>query len=81
MDFRVRAAVLAAAWCFCGLVFAGANSWTALGPSGGQVQKIVYNTTTPSIVYSISIGGFARSQDGGVTWQITSTDFPARQGI
>jgi len=54
---------------------AAINNWTSIGPYGGMVNKIIYNKATPSIVYLLSIGGFSRSTDGGVTWQMVRTDF------
>jgi uncharacterized repeat protein (TIGR01451 family) len=54
---------------------AGTNSWTAIGPSGGQVNKIAFNSNSSSIVYALSAGGFQRSTDGGVSWQLTQGGF------
>jgi uncharacterized repeat protein (TIGR01451 family) len=51
------------------------NDWTAIGPSGGTVNKIVFNKATPSTVYAVATGGFYRSQDGGVSWQLIKSDF------
>jgi uncharacterized repeat protein (TIGR01451 family) len=51
------------------------NDWTAIGPSGGTVNKIVFNQATPSTAYAIATGGFYRSQDGGVSWQLVKSDF------
>lgn len=76
MDIRPRASMLAvAALCLPSLGLAGINSWTPVGPTGGQVQKVAYNPANPSIVYMISVGGFLRSQDGGTTWQTIRDDF------
>jgi photosystem II stability/assembly factor-like uncharacterized protein len=75
MSFRMRATALAAVLCLSAGAFAGINTWSALGPNGGQVQKVAYNKTNPSIVYMISQAGFQRSQDGGVTWQTIRDDF------
>jgi photosystem II stability/assembly factor-like uncharacterized protein len=75
MEFRKWVGVLAVACCLPGGADAGTNSWSALGPTGGQVQKVIYNATSPSIVYMISAAGFQRSQDGGVTWQTIRDDF------
>jgi photosystem II stability/assembly factor-like uncharacterized protein/uncharacterized membrane protein YgcG len=76
MDIRARAFVAAAAaLCLLRVGSAGINSWTAVGPTGGQVQKVAYNSANPSIVYMISVGGFLRSQDGGATWQTIRDDF------
>ena len=51
------------------------NDWTAIGPSGGAVNKIVFNKSTSSTVFAIATGGFYRSQDGGVSWQLIKSDF------
>ncbi|MDB6044858.1 MAG: hypothetical protein JWM63_3409 [Gammaproteobacteria bacterium] len=69
MRFNMRRVVLAAGLCLCQVVFAGVNTWSALGPYGGQIQRIVYAASAPSKAYMVSIAGFSSSQDGGVTWQ------------
>jgi uncharacterized repeat protein (TIGR01451 family) len=74
---NVRSMILAAA-VFLGAsthVWAAINDWTAIGPSGGTVNKIVFNKATPSTVYAIAAGGFYRSQDGGMSWQLIKSDF------
>ena len=55
--------------------FGAINGWTPIGPSGGQVNKIVFNKSTPSSVYAIAAGGFYRSLDGGKSWQLIKSDF------
>ena len=69
MEFRMRGLVLAAGLFLCKAVFAAVNGWSALGPEGGQIQRIVYSPSTPSKAYMVSSGGFSSSQDGGVTWR------------
>jgi uncharacterized repeat protein (TIGR01451 family) len=51
------------------------NGWTAIGPAGGTVNKVVFNKSTPSTVYAIAAGGFYRSLDGGTTWQLIASNF------
>jgi photosystem II stability/assembly factor-like uncharacterized protein len=68
MSFNTRSLTLVAGLCLCKVVFAGVNGWTALGPYGGQIQKIVYAASAPSHAYMVSTAGFSASQDGGVTW-------------
>src|SRR5258706_3397677 len=46
------------------------NDWTAIGPTGGTVNKIMFNKATPSTVYAVATGGFHRSQDGGAPCQL-----------
>ena len=54
---------------------AAINGWTAIGPSGGKINKIVFNKSTPNTVYAIAAGGFYRSLDGGKSWQLIKSDF------
>ncbi len=71
---------------FCGLVYAcllclahqalaGVNGWTAIGPTGGRVNKLAFSEDGRS-AFAIADGGYYRSQDGGVTWQLIKADFP-----
>ncbi len=53
---------------------AGINGWTAIGPSGGAVNKIVYSQNG-NTAFMVAVGGFYRSQDGGVSWQLIKSDF------
>jgi uncharacterized repeat protein (TIGR01451 family) len=55
--------------------FGAINGWTAIGPNGGRVNKIVFNKSTPNTVYAIAAGGFYRSLDGGKSWQLIKSDF------
>ncbi|HWW81137.1 MAG TPA: hypothetical protein VNY82_16185 [Steroidobacteraceae bacterium] len=75
MEIRARAIALALMLCPAGAAVAGVDSWTSVGPSGGQIQKVAYNPANPSLVYMISTGGFSRSQDGGATWRTIRDDF------
>src|SRR5690348_9375531 len=54
---------------------AGVNMWTAVGPTGGEVVKVIYNRNTPTTIYMIAGAGFLRSQDEGATWQLVKSDF------
>ena len=69
MRFSVRSLVLMASLSLCQVVFAGVNTWSALGPYGGQIQRVVYAPSAPSKAYMVSTAGFSSSQDGGMTWQ------------
>jgi uncharacterized repeat protein (TIGR01451 family) len=55
-------------------VLAGVNTWDAIGPAGGNVNKIAFSSTA-NTVFLIASGGFYRSQDGGLTWQLISSNF------
>jgi uncharacterized repeat protein (TIGR01451 family) len=69
MRFTTRSLTLVAGLWLCNGAFAGINGWSALGPYGGQVQRIVYAASAPSQAYMVSTAGFSASQDGGITWK------------
>jgi photosystem II stability/assembly factor-like uncharacterized protein len=56
-------------------VNAGVNSFTASGPEGGLVRKVVFHPTDSSVVYLIANSGFYRSSDAGASWKLVSSDF------
>jgi uncharacterized repeat protein (TIGR01451 family) len=74
MDGRVQAALAAVLLCASIDVGAGVNTFSAIGPTGGEINKIVFSAT-PKTVFAIATGGFFRSQDGGVSWQLIKSDF------
>jgi uncharacterized repeat protein (TIGR01451 family) len=74
MDGRVLAALAAVLLCASIDAGAGVNKFTAIGPTGGAINKIVFSAT-PNTVFTIATGGFFRSQDGGVSWQSIKSDF------
>jgi uncharacterized repeat protein (TIGR01451 family) len=57
------------------LACAGINSWTGIGPDGGQVRRFAYSPSTPATVYVIAEGGLFRSRDGGAHWAPLKQDF------
>ena len=74
---NIRLLILAAAFCLgaASEALGAINDWTAIGPSGGYITKIVFNRSTPSTVYTVAAGGFYRSQDAGMSWQLIKSDF------
>lgn len=45
------------------------NAWTAIGPSGGDVFRVVVDPLTPTTLYATtSLPGQIKSSDGGATW-------------
>jgi uncharacterized repeat protein (TIGR01451 family) len=75
MDLRSRAALAAVLLGVSVAASAGVNTWSSIGPNGGEVRKVVYHKGTPTTVYMIAAGGFYRSLDAGATWQLLKSDF------
>lgn len=49
----------------------GENSWSSLGPYGGDVREIVVHPENPNIIYASVLGsGLFKSSDGGVSWSL-----------
>jgi len=57
------------------MLHAGTNTWTSLGPTGGEISKIVHHPTKTDIVYLAAPTGFYRSTDSGGSWQLIKEDF------
>ena len=74
MDVRVLAVIAATVLTLPINASAAVNDWTAIGPSGGAVNKIVYSQNG-NTAYMAAAGGYYRSQDGGVSWQVVKSDF------
>ena len=49
---------------------AGVNTWTQLGPDGGELCALAVAPSDPTIVYAVGATYF-RSADGGYTWEST----------
>jgi uncharacterized repeat protein (TIGR01451 family) len=77
MTMHIRLLIIAAAlWLGTSTEALGSiNGWTAIGPAGGTVNKIVFNKSTPTTVYAVAAGGYYRSLDGGTTWQLIASNF------
>lgn len=52
---------------------AGVNTWSALGPDGGGISKVVFHKTSDRIVYALTSAGFYRSTDAGAHWMTSGT--------
>jgi uncharacterized repeat protein (TIGR01451 family) len=74
MDVRVPAVVAATLLAFSISASAAINGWTAMGPSGGTVNNIIYSQDG-NTAFMVAAGGFYRSQDKGVSWQTIKSDF------
>jgi photosystem II stability/assembly factor-like uncharacterized protein len=75
MDLRASAVWFAVTLGLSTSAIAGVNTWTPIGPAGGEVRKLVYNRDQPATVYMIAEAGFFRSTDEGANWQLTKGDF------
>lgn len=78
---RRKPRTVACAWavslivlCSTGPAGAGNNAFTLIGPDGGSVRTVVLHPTMPAIAYALTSGGFYRSTDAGLNWQIVNAD-------
>jgi MprA protease rhombosortase-interaction domain-containing protein len=71
---RLVGLVVACLLCLAHRASAAVNGWTGIGPTGGYVNKVVFSQDGKT-AYAIATGGFYRSQDGGVSWQLVRNDF------
>jgi len=74
MDVRVLAVMATALLGLSISASAAINDWTAIGPSGGGVNKIVYSQDGHT-AFMAAVGGYYRSQDSGVSWHLIKSDF------
>jgi len=73
VGIRVRARVLRA---FCallvassGILMAGVNTWTPIGPEGAQVRTLAIDPSNPSTAYAATYAaGVFKTTDSGATW-------------
>lgn len=65
---RVAFAVSVAFFLFTTAAFAGPNTWTTSGPSGGTIWDIAIDPSVPSTLYAATEGSLYKSTDSGATW-------------
>lgn len=53
-------------------VQAGVNSWTPIGPFGGEIAALAADPQDGSVIYAGARGGVFKSNDGGASWRRTS---------
>lgn len=51
-----------------GIVLAGVNAWTSLGPAGGGALILVVDPQSPNTVYASTGTGLFKSTDGAGSW-------------
>jgi uncharacterized repeat protein (TIGR01451 family) len=76
MDVRMPAVLAAVMLCASVHAPAAVNALSPIGPAGGAVNKILFGAT-PNTAFLINNGGFFRSLDGGISWQLVKSDFPS----
>jgi photosystem II stability/assembly factor-like uncharacterized protein len=57
-----------------GIVSAGTNVWTSIGPEGGNINALSIDPATPATLYAATGGGVFKSINGGGDWTAVNTD-------
>src|SRR5688572_29052616 len=70
IEFVRALALSAAALCSIGPAGAGINQFTLLGPDGGYIRQVQFHPTLPGVAYAITNGGYYRTTDAGLHWQL-----------
>ncbi len=65
---RVASLVFGTCLIALNLLSASENTWTSIGPPGGQVRSLAIHPWDPSVVFAGTIDGLYRSDDGGSSW-------------
>jgi photosystem II stability/assembly factor-like uncharacterized protein len=79
MSGNRRLGLALAALMALGAPAARAQTWTPVGPPGGDVRSLAADPRDPRLVYlGTADGMFYRSEDAGVTWQRQQPGFPWR---
>src|SRR5262245_40253549 len=60
---------------------AGTDGWTVTGPPGGTATALALDPGSPSTMYAGGDLGFARSDDGGVTWTQLTAGLPPSSAV
>lgn len=63
-----------------GLLWAGVDSWTSLGPDGGGASALILDPKNPDTVYAVTPAGLFKTTDGGAGWGPT-TPLPPNSGV
>jgi hypothetical protein len=75
---RIRTLQLAAGLalsCLFTSALAGLNTWTPIGPDGGQVLGLEFHPSRAGVAYAIVEKGFYRSADNGASWTLQPRRF------
>jgi photosystem II stability/assembly factor-like uncharacterized protein len=54
----------------CAEAVAGVNSWTPVGPDGGDVRAVAFHPTVPGVVLAVVDSQIYRSTDTGMSWTL-----------
>src|SRR2546428_1975289 len=80
---RHRHAALASVWpvlCRASVnsVWAGARTWTGIGPEGGDIRVLAIDPKAPESLYAgTEDGGIFKSSNGGASWKPLKVGLPA----
>jgi photosystem II stability/assembly factor-like uncharacterized protein len=61
-----------------GVLWAGNNEWTSIGPDGGSIQALAVDPQNPGTVYATASDGIFKTTNGGASWTPVSSDLLAR---
>lgn len=61
------------------LARAGVNSWTRLGPDGGDIAAILIDPQTPATIYAASAYDVWKSTTSGASWQHAGSGLERQQ--
>src|SRR5215210_8350751 len=73
---------LSVLFLFSGLLSAGVDRWTPLGPDGGAVTALAAPSGVAGLVFAgTETAGVFVSRDGGTSWQPARSGLPSGQRI
>ena len=60
-----------------GMLTAGVNTWTSIGPEGGSVWAVAIDPQNSRTLYGMTGAGLFKSTDGGASWSAAKPGLPA----
>jgi len=55
--------------------YSGVNTWTGIGPDGGQTNDIIFQPTNSTTLYAATAGGIFKSSNDGQIWSQSLSGF------
>jgi photosystem II stability/assembly factor-like uncharacterized protein len=68
MTIRLRAVLIVLAGCLIQPRAAAAQTWTAVGPEGGNVWSVVIDPAAPARIYAVAGGNLFTTSNAGISW-------------